>query len=372
MHRPSNSSPKFSIGQARNIVRDLFEPRAKVYWADFLLSMTVGCFGFVVVRRGLLIEIICRAADWQGDWPRYSLTVAFFCLSCLGFYRAALFTHELVHLRQGAMRGFRTAWNLMCGIPFLMPSFIYETHVQHHMRKHYGTDDDGEYLYFASQPAWHIFLYLGQSFVLPVAYFVRFALLTPLTWISPRFRDFVHARASSMVVDPTWIRPLPTTQERRSWRWLEVGCLLYCWLIVGLIATRLLPPMWLPHAYLTSVCVLMLNSVRTIGAHRYRHEGQELTFEDQLLDSVNYPNNPLLSELWAPVGLRFHALHHVFPSLPYHNLAQAHRRLMAQLPADSPYRQTNSPSLWASLLQLWCAARTSSRRQQTEDRAIAA
>ncbi len=78
-----------------------------------------------------------------------------------------------------------------------------------------------------------------------------------------------------------------------------------------------------------------------------------MTFLDQLLDSINYPHRPFLSALWAPLGLRFHALHHVFPSLPYHNLDQAHRRLMAELPADSPYRLTESPSLTASIVQLW-------------------
>jgi hypothetical protein len=45
--------------------------------------------------------------------------------------------------------------------------------------------------------------------------------------------------------------------------------------------------------------------------------------------------------------------------MPYHSLAEAHRRLMAELPPDSPYRRTESPGLWASLCELWRAARTS-------------
>lgn len=100
-------------------------------------------------------------------------------------------------------------------------------------------------------------------------------------------------------------------------------------------------------------------------AHHYTNDGGELTFVDQLLDSVNYPNHPLFSELWAPVGLRFHALHHLFPSLPYHNLAKAHRLLMAHLPPDSPYRQTESPSLTASLLQLWQTSRAASVKAES-------
>ena len=62
-----------------------------------------------------------------------------FVICGLCFYRAVLFTHELTHMRDKTFRGFRIAWNLLCGIPFLMPSFMYYTHVDHHMRKHFAT-----------------------------------------------------------------------------------------------------------------------------------------------------------------------------------------------------------------------------------------
>src|SRR5678815_5327244 len=89
---------------------------------------------------------------------------------------------------------------------------------------------------------------------------------------------------------------------------------------VGLLATGRLPLAFLPQVYATSVCVLLLNHVRTLGAHRYVHRREEVSLLDQLLDSVNYPSRLWTAELWAPVGLRYHALHHLFPSLPYHNL----------------------------------------------------
>jgi fatty acid desaturase len=123
------------------------------------------------------------------------------------------------------------------------------------------------------------------------------------------------------------------------------------------LLTGHLPWTFLLQAYLTAVTIIMLNHVRTLGAHRFRHHGDELSLVDQVLDSVNYPHHPLTSGLWAPVGLRFHALHHLFPSLPYHSLSKAHHRLMAQLPADSPYRRTESASLRAALAELWRSAR---------------
>ncbi len=134
-------------------------------------------------------------------------------------------------------------------------------------------------------------------------------------------------------------------------------CFLWTATIAVLLTTGIVPIGFLITAYLLSVFVLTLNGLRTLGAHRYTNAGGEMTFIEQLLDSINYPRRPLISELWAPVGLRFHALHHLFPSLPYHNLSVAHARLMAELPADSPYRLTESDSLVSSLLQLWRTSR---------------
>ena len=97
--------------------------------------------------------------------------------------------------------------------------------------------------------------------------------------------------------------------------------------------------------YLALAGVALINSLRTLTSHRWAGDHEEMTWEEQLLDSTNYPSRAWLDELWAPTGERFHATHHLFPTMPYHNLGIAHRRLMEQLPADSLYRQTNRTSL---------------------------
>ncbi|MEX2112159.1 MAG: fatty acid desaturase [Pirellulales bacterium] len=343
----TGSAARFSMGQARGIVHDLFKPKLAVYWADFLLSSLAGGFCFVLVRR--VFE------------PFTVPSVLAFVVCGLCYYRAVLFIHELIHQHDKRFRWFSITWNLMCGVPFLTPTFMYYTHVDHHMRKHFGTHDDGEYLPLGAQSPWHILVYLCQPFVLPAIAVVRFLILTPICWASPTARAFVHRRASSMVMDPNYIRPLPTRDTIRVIRVQEALCFMWCLGVATVLIAGIVPLRFLLTAYSLSVFILMLNAIRTLGAHRYTNTGGEMTFLDQLNDSINYPNRPFLSALWAPLGLRFHALHHVFPSMPYHNLDKAHRRLMCALPADSPYRGTESPSLTASIVQLWRTSRAASQ-----------
>ncbi len=89
----------------------------------------------------------------------------------------------------------------------------------------------------------------------------------------------------------------------------------------------------------------LINQVRTLVAHLWENDGEAMTVTAQYLDSVNVPPPALLPGLWAPVGLRYHALHHLLPSLPYHALGEAHRRLSAALEAASPYHRASYPGL---------------------------
>jgi fatty acid desaturase len=85
--------------------------------------------------------------------------------------------------------------------------------------------------------------------------------------------------------------------------------------------------------------------VRTLVAHLWENEGEAMTVTAQYLDSVNVPPPAVLPMLWAPVGLRYHALHHLLPGVPYHALGTAHRRITAALEPDSPYHKGNYKGL---------------------------
>jgi fatty acid desaturase len=167
-----------------------------------------------------------------------------------------------------------------------------------------------------------------------------------------------------MVMDPMYIRPLPTAKVR--WIIYTQEALCFAWLaslfILAWVVHRRLPYPFLIQAYATGVAIVFLNSLRTVGAHRWTNRGhEEMTFLEQVTDSINYPHGALISELWGPTGTRFHALHHLFPSLPYHAMPEAHRRLMAELPADSPYRETEEKSLIQAITALWRRADAATR-----------
>ena len=73
---------------------------------------------------------------------------------------------------------------------------------------------------------------------------------------------------------------------------------------------------------------------------------------------VDVPGNLFITALWAPVGLRYHATHHLFPSLPYHNLGKAHRRLHRDLSDRSHCLSTLRGGLCEALRHIWNEARS--------------
>jgi hypothetical protein len=97
-------------------------------------------------------------------------------------------------------------------------------------------------------------------------------------------------------------------------------------------------------------------TARVLAAHEYDSNGSSRDRQGQLRDSLDTPGGPW-TELWAPVGLRYHALHHYFPGIPYHNLGTAYRRIVQSAPHGALYRESTSPGLWQSLKKLYRRAR---------------
>lgn len=317
-------APGFSLREARAIIGDLFEPDPRIYWADFLVT--------AAIAYGTALLFLTQ--------PFLGLGGLGFLVSGFALFRAAIFVHELVHLPKQRMRHFRLAWNLLYGIPTLLPSFFYASHLDHHNWKHYGTVRDGEYLPLGAGSLGGILRYLATIPVLPLLAVIRFLVLTPLSLLVPPLRRPILERFSSLVIAPTYRRELPAHERREGWLAMELGCFAVLAGLLLLCALGALPWSILAKLYALGAFAAGINWVRTLAAHRYANPGGQMTFLAQLDNSLTIEGNPVVTALLFPVGLRYHALHHIFPSLPYHAMGAAHRRLMAALPANSPYRRT--------------------------------
>lgn len=333
-----------ALNEARRLVRDLFEPRAAIYWPDFLLHISVAWAVFIVS-----LNVPVAGALWWG-----CLLVAVF-----SFYRALIFIHELSHLRPGALPGFRLVWNMLCGCLLLVPSFTYSgVHNHHHKQAAYGTLEDGEYLPFGQMNLWASIGFLLSGILTPLAVILRFTLLAPLSWLIPPLRPLLWRFASSLSIDFRYQRG-HSNRDDRYWRWQEVACWAWSTLILALIWQGILAFQVLWTWAVVVIGVFLVNGIRTLVAHRYCHVGDGgLSMLQQFHDSVDVPGQRMLTSLWAPVGLRYHATHHLFPSMPYHNLGRAHRRLSAQLSDPSWYLYATEPSLWHALRSLWRNSRS--------------
>jgi fatty acid desaturase len=262
----------------------------------------------------------------------------------LALYRALLFIHELTHIHRDALPGFRFAWNLAVGIPVLTPSFMYEgVHTLHHARTRYGTAEDPEYLPLALMKPWSLPVFILVALLAPPALLLRCAVLVPLGVFVPPLRALVWQRFSSLSINPGFRRRPPEGAFRRMVLWQETGASL--WAITLLASTQVAGwrPLLIAMAVLSGTAVF--NQLRTLVAHLWQNEGDAMTVTAQYLDSVNVPPPGIAPAFWAPVGLRFHALHHLLPSLPYHSLGEAHRRLSAQFGQGSTYAGASYPGL---------------------------
>jgi fatty acid desaturase len=308
---------------AAEVTRDINVAKPLIYWSDFLVSALLGYTG------------LAGAILLSGFW-----SVAAGLVAILSLYRAGSFIHELTHIRHRELPWFRFGWNAVIGVPLLIPSFMYEgVHNLHHARTRYGTVEDPEYLPLALMKPWTLPLFVVIAALAPIALLFRFAVLTPLSMVIPPLRRIVVGQFSGLQINPKFRRRTPDGELRRQWAWQEAGASLWSITLVALVIGGVIPLRAFGICIAVVSGTLLLNQLRTLVAHLWENDGEAMSVTAQYLDSVNVPPPATLPALWAPVGLRYHALHHLLPSLPYHSLGEAHRRLTKALAVDSPYHK---------------------------------
>ncbi len=321
---------KAMLRTAAEATRDLIAPRRAIYWGDLLASVGIG-YG------ALAVAVTTASTGWM---------IAAGIVSVLALYRALSFIHELTHIKHAALPGFRTGWNALVGVPMMVPSFMYEgVHNLHHAKTRYGTSEDPEYLPLALMKPWTLPLFVLVSALAPVGLLIRYGVLAPLSAVIPGFRKTVVERYSALSINPSFRRRLPEGEFRAQWIKTETATSIWAVALLTMVATGIIPLHGFAIAMIIGSGVAVLNQVRTLVAHLWENEGEVMSVTAQYLDSVNVPPPSLLPALWAPVGLRYHALHHLLPGVPYHALGEAHRRLSDKLDAMSPYHKASYPGL---------------------------
>jgi fatty acid desaturase len=334
------SSPKDEAGlvrQAHSLTADLTTPSRAVYWLDLILTAaaTWGGLALAATTHGLAIGLVAGL------------------VGLLALYRGLSFIHEISHLRPKDVPGFRLGWNLLIGVPLMTPSMMYEgVHNLHHAKDRFGTARDPEYLPLGRYSPFKLALFAAISLLAPLGVILRSGILIPLSFAVPAVRRLVRTKLSALVINPDFVRE-DNDRTRPDWLAQEVGCWLWCWGVAVLAVAGVVPVRVVLTWFALFSLATFVNQLRTLVAHYWENDGDRMSFEDQFLDSVNVPPPALLPFLWAPVGLRYHALHHLLPRLPYHNLGKAHARLSAQLAATSPYHRVEEKGLFLALAKLF-------------------
>src|SRR4029078_9699813 len=241
------------------------------YWADMLGSAVLG---YAALFAAMIV---------QPTW----LAVGCGLVAVLALYRAVSFIHELTHLKKGAVRGFRFVWNLVVGVPLLVPSFMYEgVHNQHHAKRYYGTVDDPEYLPLALMHPWTLPVFLIAAALAPIGMLIRFGILAPLSMLSPKLRSAVVGRYSGLQINPKFVRPKPEGEFARDWAWQEAACSLWAIALLAMVVTGVIPLRDFLIFLAVSAGVMFLNQVRTLVAHLWENDGPPMRVTAHILHRV--------------------------------------------------------------------------------------
>jgi fatty acid desaturase len=324
MNQSAQSSNEL-LRTARDIIADLRRPIPWIYWVDLIVT-------FAVAWGSLTFATIARSA---------TVTATMVAVTSLALVRGTMFLHELAHMQRAAVPGFRVAWNVLIGIPLGLPSFMFERpHLDHHRLAVYRTENDPEHAPSDSTLVERIAISIPVSAGLPILLAFRWLILGPISWLFPRLRRWVEARASALLIHRTYV-PSPLRGTRRIEAIAaEWACTAWFALVGTSIAAGYLPSRGLFLVALAQAIAAWIALQRVELLHRFGSNAPIGTLQRQVFDSVNLPHDGVLSALLLPVGIGYHALHHLDPRLPYHALDAAHRRLLAALPAGSAYHLT--------------------------------
>ncbi len=307
--------------------------KTPIYWFDFFATYTL----FVV-------------SMYLANTSSVSLFLTIHILiAALSFYRCACFLHEIVHFpKQLAI--FSVAWNALIGIPFLIPSYFYWGHKRHHNKTSYASNEDPEYRHFSSEPLVKTCTYLLHPFISLPVLLVRFSFFVPASFLSPKIKIWLNQYASTIAIRyPMNVQALPhmSVMDNVS----QIICSVWALLVLSLLISEFIPFHTFVVFYSVTVLAQVINVIRTMVSHKYKHNvatrsGSIESSLTQFYDSYNHDKGGFINILWAPIGLGYHALHHMFPFIPYHSISKCHWQLYRTC---EWYQHSSAPNLYTCL-----------------------
>lgn len=253
-------------------------------------------------------------------------------------YRGTMLIHEVSHLGK-KIPGYRFCYNLLLGWPNSYPAYMYDTHLFHHGKKTYGTPRDPEYKYIEKYDALTLIRPFLIALLMPVVQCLRFGVIPFLTPLMPKvWQRVLYQKFSTLVFDTTFTRDLKNDADLKVMIYNDLISALYKLAVLIAILKGHLSITFALCLYISIVCATVLNMYRALFNHYYSNkEERSLSWTEHMQDTVT-TDSFILKHLFFINGLNYHGIHHLFPEMPYHQLAKAHRALLTELPAQHPYR----------------------------------
>ncbi|MBE7525739.1 fatty acid desaturase [candidate division WWE3 bacterium] len=329
---------EFPLREAHHLVRDLMTPNPWIYWSDFLFHITLGWAAYFTALFSPLFSLWHWADSWSPCWR----------CTVRRFFRARAGAFE-----KGTFQNFRLVWNIICGVPFMIPSFTYDgVHNDHHKPdvrhqrgwrvlavRHAQTGGNGGLcVAVVSDPDC-----IGGALRAVDAGF----------YLIPPLRKIIWERASSLTIDPAYRRAPDAIRNDHNWQQQELGACLFGCSVIALVWSGVFPVAVLVLWYLIAVTIFILNSLRTLAAHAYRNPGdRKMTLPEQYWTRSTFREISLSRRCGRrSVALSRHAsfVHEYAVS----QSGKAQRRLVTQLTDNSQYIKTIRSGLWPALKQIW-------------------
>lgn len=297
--------------------------------------------------------IHCALLGWGGfalslytDGPVFYIS---YIIGLIFIYKGTLMIHEVAHF-QKKVRGLRLTYNLLFGFFNKYPAYLYDTHAFHHGKHTFSTYKDPEYQYVKPDT---IVTILGPIFVslfLPIFQILRFIILPPFMVLMPyKLKNKIYKHFSTLVFDVKYKRMAKNKSDINQMLRNDLATSFFNLIFIGAIFLGFLPMKTFILWYGMIVFASLLNMYRAKYNHIYNNKSRHAqSWENHLLDCFTIDKG-IITEIFSPVGLRYHALHHVMQEIPFYNLKKAHEHLLRNLPKEHIYRQTIVPNLLAAI-----------------------